>query len=226
MICLAEPLFTSIQGEGIKAGMLSTFVRVSGCNLSCHWGESSCDTEYAISRKENNPYSLDELIRRIRIPKATEVVITGGEPMAPWNREPVLQLAEKLSYKGFSITIETNGTFPLPKKDLLYSISPKVGMRFKESGKCVGLSDLCLPEIGQEYQIKMPVSTSTNYRELTDLMSTFPVDTCSFFLMPVGKTPAELNHNAKKCMNWLALNPKLRYSDRLQIRLWGNKRGV
>ena len=36
-------IFESINGEGPRAGMLASFVRLKGCNLSCSW----CDTRYA-----------------------------------------------------------------------------------------------------------------------------------------------------------------------------------
>ena len=36
-------IFSSIDGEGIRTGYLTTFIRSFGCNLSC----SYCDTVYA-----------------------------------------------------------------------------------------------------------------------------------------------------------------------------------
>lgn len=39
--------FVSINGEGKKAGRLSMFIRLRGCNLNC----SYCDTKWAISKK-------------------------------------------------------------------------------------------------------------------------------------------------------------------------------
>ena len=37
-------IFDSIDGEGIRAGELCTFIRVFGCNLRC----SYCDSMYAV----------------------------------------------------------------------------------------------------------------------------------------------------------------------------------
>lgn len=36
MIRIGEPVFRSIQGEGIRTGVLSLWVRFFGCNLNCH----------------------------------------------------------------------------------------------------------------------------------------------------------------------------------------------
>ena len=41
--------FVSINGEGKKAGRLSMFIRLRGCNLNC----SYCDTKWAISKKNS-----------------------------------------------------------------------------------------------------------------------------------------------------------------------------
>ena len=42
-------IFSSIDGEGIRTGYLTTFIRSFGCNLSC----SYCDTVYACVVDEN-----------------------------------------------------------------------------------------------------------------------------------------------------------------------------
>lgn len=35
--------FVSINGEGLKSGQLSVFIRFAGCNLNCNY----CDTKWA-----------------------------------------------------------------------------------------------------------------------------------------------------------------------------------
>ena len=39
--------FTSINGEGRRAGQLAVFIRFAGCNLNCEY----CDTKWANSRE-------------------------------------------------------------------------------------------------------------------------------------------------------------------------------
>ena len=43
-------IFESINGEGMKAGELSVFIRFTGCNLCC----SYCDTKWA--NESDAPY--------------------------------------------------------------------------------------------------------------------------------------------------------------------------
>ena len=57
-------IFSSIEGEGKRTGYMSTFIRLTGCNLRC----SYCDTKYAqIKGKDDSEVlSIDELIDRIK----------------------------------------------------------------------------------------------------------------------------------------------------------------
>lgn len=106
-------IFHSIQGEGRWTGMAVTFIRFSGCNLSC----SFCDTEH----KSFTEYSLDEVDRVIEDGGHRRVVLTGGEPMLQYDED---------FYKRFiniSTHIETNGTILIPTnmKPSWITVSPK-----------------------------------------------------------------------------------------------------
>lgn len=41
-------IFKSIDGEGKRAGLPTTFVRLAGCNLRCRY----CDTTYALMQRK------------------------------------------------------------------------------------------------------------------------------------------------------------------------------
>ena len=138
-------MFTSIQGEGIYTGVPSLFVRVSGCNLRCVFGNSRCDTPYSSFEAEkpicDNVNDATKKIADIfrRNPQIKHLVITGGEPMLYANaiKELISNVDAELNNYSIIITIETNGTLPAfgtwSKSELdydyvidLWSISPKL----------------------------------------------------------------------------------------------------
>ncbi|MGD2080284.1 MAG: 7-carboxy-7-deazaguanine synthase QueE, partial [Nitrospirota bacterium] len=97
-------IFTSIQGESSYMGMPCTFIRLSGCNLSC----SYCDTEYAM--KPGVELSEDEIISEISLIGVNLVEITGGEPLL---QKGTLRLIERLINEGYKVLVETNGSMPI-----------------------------------------------------------------------------------------------------------------
>lgn len=69
--------FVSINGEGIKAGQLSVFVRFKGCNLDC----SYCDTKWANEKDADfESMSTDEIVKYVVETSVQNVTLTGGEP--------------------------------------------------------------------------------------------------------------------------------------------------
>ena len=53
-------IFKSIQGESTFAGLPCVFVRLTGCNLRCHW----CDTAYAFHG--GRKMTVDEVFDKVR----------------------------------------------------------------------------------------------------------------------------------------------------------------
>jgi 7-carboxy-7-deazaguanine synthase len=143
-------IFHSIQGEGMYTGSPSIFVRVTGCNLRCVFGNSICDTSYTSFNPEKSKYnSIDDVVREIEVikeqyPNTNDLVITGGEPML--YKEGVKELLSKLSQYGFRTTMETNGTLGDLEYDNhesntwinLYSVSPKLSTSVDKYCKFIG----------------------------------------------------------------------------------------
>lgn len=112
-------IFSSIQGEGLRQGEPTLFVRLSGCNLKC----SFCDTKYAW--RGGKDYStvqiLEEIKRQRRRFPAKWVCLTGGEPLL----QDVADLVLKLKEGNLRIQVETNATIFRSLPVDWYSISPK-----------------------------------------------------------------------------------------------------
>ena len=97
-------IFKSIQGESTFAGRPCVFIRLTGCNLRCHW----CDTAYAFHGGQR--MTVEEVMARIRQLGGELVELTGGEPLL---QEDVYPLAEQLLAEGFQVLIETSGERPI-----------------------------------------------------------------------------------------------------------------
>ena len=93
-------IFKSIQGESTFAGLPCVFVRLTGCNLRCHW----CDTAYAFHGGQK--MSVEEVLARVRELGGKLVEITGGEPLL---QEEVYALTEQLLAESYQVLIETSG---------------------------------------------------------------------------------------------------------------------
>ena len=110
-------IFYSLQGEGYHSGTPAVFLRFSGCNLRCAF----CDTQH----QTGEMMSLQEIVDEVNnYPNAPLIVFTGGEPSLFIDEAFVAELKQKT---GKQITIETNGTRPLPSNLDWVTFSPKTG---------------------------------------------------------------------------------------------------
>ncbi|MGD9345380.1 MAG: 7-carboxy-7-deazaguanine synthase QueE [Candidatus Aminicenantes bacterium] len=112
-------IFPSIQGEGLRSGEPTIFIRLTGCNLRCGF----CDTKYAWQGGED--HSVERILETIQKIKrrypADWVCLTGGEPLI----QPMATFVEQLKSSGFKVQIETNGTYYRPLAADWWTLSPK-----------------------------------------------------------------------------------------------------
>jgi len=222
-------IFYSIQGEGMLTGVPSVFVRTSGCNLRCVW----CDTPYTSWAPEGNEMTVEEILAAVRSHPGKHAVVTGGEPMiAPG----MVELTQKLNQIGVHITIETAGTVYHPVTCDLMSISPKLANSTphqREGGKWSAQHERLRyqPEVlrqlmaGYQYQLKFVVASPADLAEIAKMIDDTQADRSRVVLMAEGTTSDVIRERAP----WLTEICKregFRYSPRLHIDLWGNRRGV
>ena len=112
-------IFASVQGEGLRQGEPTIFVRLAGCNLRCGF----CDTKKAWrgGREMTVAAIVDRVLTLGKDCPTTWVCLTGGEPLA----QDVRSLLGRLHDARFRVQVETNGTFPpVPLADW-HTVSPK-----------------------------------------------------------------------------------------------------
>ena len=105
---IVNEIFKSIDGEGLRTGELTTFIRLAGCNLRC----SYCDTCYALKNSNGTEMSVDEIVKKAKKMDYRNITLTGGEPLI---HKDVDDLISKLCENGFYVNIETNGSVPIDK---------------------------------------------------------------------------------------------------------------
>ncbi|MFI5335551.1 MAG: 7-carboxy-7-deazaguanine synthase QueE [Opitutales bacterium] len=229
---LIAEIFHSLQGEGRLAGVPSVFVRTSGCNLRCNW----CDTPYASWQPEGRQMTVEEIVAEVKKYPARHVVLTGGEPMiAP----EIHDLAFQLQDERLHITIETAGTVP-PRGIAcdLASVSPKLAhsapdARLDEAWRKKHEALRWQPAVVAdwiaigEYQLKFVVSTEADLAEIEAMIreTDCAVPPENILLMPEGITVDVLRARGA----WLAglcQARGYRYTPRLHIELYGNRRGT
>ena len=222
-------IFYSVQGEGMLAGVPSVFLRLSGCNLRCKW----CDTPYASWEPEGDELMLGTVLADVRSRWATHVVVTGGEPMIV----PMISLlTRRLKELEQHITIETAGTVYQPVTCDLMSISPKLANSTphrREGGKWAAQHDRLRyqPEVLKRlmgeypYQLKFVVSAEDDLQEIEAIVQDTGADRSRVMLMAEG-TSVETIYERAAWIVEICKRERFRYSPRLHIDLWGDKRGV
>ncbi len=101
-------IFESVQGETSFAGLPTTFIRLTGCNLRCSW----CDTTYSFHGGVK--MEMGAVVQKAEEYAHRHVCITGGEPLL---QKEVHALMRALCEKGFIVSLETSGSLPIDQVD-------------------------------------------------------------------------------------------------------------
>ena len=225
-----EPeIFHSLQGEGASLGSPSVLLRLALCNLTCTW----CDTKYTWDwrhydyDKEVMELSLDQAKERILRYDCRHVVITGGEPLL--QQQALAPLVRSLKGMGYTFEVETNGTIG-PSPDLerdvdQWNVSPKL----ETSGNAGGRREVpqalrYLSRLKNAY-FKFVVVEASDLEEVRVMTRRYDLPRDRVILMPEGRTRAALEERGR-WLSVLCTDEGFRFSPRLHILLWGDKRGT
>lgn len=203
-------IFESIQGEGAFTGVPSIFIRVQGCPVGCPW----CDTKHTwdippeteqsaaqVLQKSSDSdawfrATAEQLLGVLRAEgyTAKHVILTGGEPCL-YNLVPLTNL---LIENGFSVQIETSGTFALKAHpDTWVTVSPKINMKGGYEVR---------PELLEKAdEIKHPVAMEKHIEELDELLKDKALKAnCLVYLQPISQQQRATKLAVKTCIerNW------------------------
>lgn len=152
-------IFKSIQGESTFAGLPCVFIRLTGCNLRCHW----CDTAYAFHG--GRKMTVDEVMERVHKLGCKLVEVTGGEPLL---QEDVYPLTEQLLSEGYRVLVETSG-------ERYVGRLPRAAIKVLDV-KCPGSGEggnFCVDNLGaleRKDQVKFVIADEIDYRYTRNFM--------------------------------------------------------
>ena len=206
-----DEVFYSLQGESTRAGLPTTFIRLTGCPLRCCY----CDTEYAF--KGGTLRGAEDLLSVCRAMPTQYVCITGGEPLA---QPAVLPLMTLLCDEGFDLSLETSGALSVT------SVDPRVQLvldwKAPSSGEAHRHLLSNLDALKEEDQIKFVLGDEEDYRFAVSKLSEHDLASrCVVLFSPVygAMDPAVL-------AGWLLRDAlPVRFQMQMHKALWGERRG-
>lgn len=218
----APEIFESIQGEGRNRGQKCVFIRLKGCNLHCSWcdtkdsWDSSCPLNEGVCLLDVSEAEM--IIRKYTV---KHLVITGGEPLL--QQKAVRELIDRL--QDYYIEIETNGTI-LPEFDInQFNVSPKLSHSENTTEECEKPQVLTELAKKENVDFKFVVKQESDIDAILDFVQKYGIRKNRVFLMALGKTEEELA-SREKLIIYLAEKNGFSYTERLHVKLFGNRRGV
>lgn len=187
---LVNEIFSSIEGEGIRAGYPATFIRLFGCNLSC----SYCDSRYACEGTDYKKIFIDDIVDEVVSIGNKRVTLTGGEPLL---HKGVDNLIRELEYEGFEVNVETNGSIPI--NSFIHYDNSRGSTFFTVDYKSISSGennkmDLSIFEVLRSQDVlKFVVGSQEDLEDMKRVLDTYRPE-CHIFVSPIfGKIePAEI----------------------------------
>jgi 7-carboxy-7-deazaguanine synthase len=205
-------IFYSLQGETSRMGLLTVFVRLTGCPLRCGY----CDSEYAFYGGKTMHY--DEILAKIAQYSPRYICVTGGEPLAQKNCLPFLT---KLCDVGYSVSLETSGALSIAEVDS--RVSCIVDLKTPGSKEMARNDWNNIPLLKPNDELKFVLCDEADYEwAKTQLLEKQLHQHCPVIFSPVWETlkPVDL-------AKWVIQdNLPVRVQVQLHKVVWGNIPGV
>ncbi len=202
-------IFKSIQGESTFAGLPCIFIRLTGCNLRCHW----CDTEYAFHGGAR--MSLDEVIAKVSAFGGKLVEVTGGEPLL---QDEAYPLMDRLLTNGYEVLLETSGERPVDRVPA--AVTKIIDVKCPDSGEPDTFHSNNLDYLQPHDQIKFVIGTRRDYEFARDFTAThrLPQRVAAVIFSPVhGEVDLE------RMAEWILADglENVRFGSQLHKLIWG-----
>lgn len=206
-----KEIFCSIQGESTFAGLVTTFVRLTGCPLRCGY----CDTAYAFHGGNN--MTIPEIVTQIKRHPASNVCITGGEPLA---QASCKKLIKTVCDFGYTVSIETSGAIDIADIDARAIIV--MDLKTPGSGEVSKNLMSNIDKLRPHDQVKFVICNRADFDWTREIISKFP----SLRQQECLISPAFSDVDPKDLAEWLLEQPtNLRMQVQMHKTIWGDEPG-
>ena len=204
-------IFYSLQGEALKVGCPTVFVRLTGCPLRCQY----CDTEYAFSG--GDWMTLTAILATVNQYNTNYVTVTGGEPLAQPNCLPLLT---KLCDDGYQVSLETSGALDISQVDA--RVVKVMDIKTPASHEQDKNRWANLQYIGAQDQLKFVICDRADYLWSCQCVQRHGLDKQCEVLF----SPSNEQLNAQQLADWILQDQlAVRFQIQLHKYLWGNQKG-
>ena len=201
--------FRSIQGEGVRMGEVTFFIRSVGCNLSCEW----CDTRY--SRDGGNEMTVPEITELAKDERS--ICITGGEPLL---QNDIFDLLNALLDEKKRIVLETNGSVDISNVPVSENLMISMDIKCPSSGMSGMMIGENINHLKPTDQLKFVIADRDDLEFALSFIDSHDIP-CTIIFTPVGGM--DIRPLAEEVIE-KRLNVKV--LPQLHKIIWGDKRGV
>lgn len=175
-------IFKSIEGEGKRAGLPCTFIRLFGCNLRCKY----CDTKYGWSSEYSDnakEMSIEQIVEEAVKIGVPHITITGGEPLI---HDDLFLLLSELAKRNFWVNVETNGTM-LPKCHNVPNIFYTMDYKTNASGMSDEMNMEAIQTLQCKDVLKFVVGSIEDCKQAKDIIDNIKPEAAIYFSPVFGK---------------------------------------
>jgi len=197
-------IFYSIQGESSFAGYPCIFIRMTGCNLRCHY----CDTTYAYENGDD--MEVVQIIEEVEKHPCRLIEITGGEPLIQIETP---ELAHQLIARGWTVLVETNGSCNISQ--LPSGCIRILDIKCPGSGESEKMNWDNIPLLNKRDEVKFVLSSRDDFFWACDVVERYHLNGKHI----VHFSPVVDKINPKDLAQWL-LKDNLNIRIHLQLHKW------